>query len=356
MTASHIEIPDRLNVASFFVDRNVAEGRGEKVAFLSEDRTLTYSQLRESVNRVGNALLDLGLEMEQRVLLLLLDGTEFVASFFGAIKMGAVPVPVNTMMRAQDYSYFLNDSRARVAIISQSLLAEAGPILPQAPYLRQVVVVGNAEGEQFPFDQWVAKASPKLDPARTTKDDVAFWLYSSGSTGLPKGVVHLHHDMMISSDTYALQVQGFGGPESVEDLNMKAIGPASEEVRRECLSGRDAEAEGGKIEALLGLLYLEHGRKEGGDAEEDGGLESVDHLEHRLGQGPVRVEHRLGAPPHGEVHVVSQPVGEEEFRRRKGPISVRDAQHLKGVGVGGNHHIVVEVHNPLRKPGGAGGV
>lgn len=196
MTASHIEIPDRLNVASFFVDRNVVEGRGEKGAFLCEDRTLTYSQLQESVNRVGNALLDLGLEMEQRVLLLLLDGPEFVASFFGAIKMGAVPIPVNTMMRAQDYSYFLNDSRAQVAIISQSLLAEAGPILPQAPYLRQVVVVGNAEGEQFPFDQWVEKASPKLDPVRTTKDDVAFWLYSSGSTGLPKGVVHLQHDMM----------------------------------------------------------------------------------------------------------------------------------------------------------------
>ena len=211
MTASPIEIPERLNVADFFVDRNVVEGRGDKVAFLCEDRTTTYAQLQESVNRVGNALLDLGVEMEQRVLLLQLDSPEFVASFFGAVKIGAVPVPVNTMMRARDYLYFLNDTRAEVAIISQTLLAEAGPILLQARHLIKVVVVGEAEEaeeEQIPFDRWVEKASPKLDAARTTKDDVAFWLYSSGTTGFPKGAVHLQHDMVVCSDTYALQVLG----------------------------------------------------------------------------------------------------------------------------------------------------
>jgi benzoate-CoA ligase len=208
MTAPVIEIPDRFNAASFFVDRNVAEGRGDKVAFFCEDRTITYGQLQELVNRVGNALLDLGVEMEDRVLLLLLDGVEFVAAFFGAIKVGAIPIPVNTMMRAQDYLYFLNDSRAQLAIISQPLLAEAGQILGQAQFLKHVVVVGKAEGKQIAWDQWVGKAGAKLEAPPTSKDDAAFWLYSSGSTGFPKGAVHLQHDMVICSDTYALQVLG----------------------------------------------------------------------------------------------------------------------------------------------------
>ncbi len=208
MTAPESAIPDRFNVASFFVDRNVAEGRGDKAAFFCEDRTVTYVQLQELMNRVGNALLSLGVEIEHRVLLLLLDCPEFVASFFGAIKIGAIPIPVNTLMRAQDYLYFLNDSRARVVIISQPLLAEAGAILGQARYLKHVVVVGKAEGKQMAFDQWVGRASATLEAADTSKDDAAFWLYSSGSTGFPKGAVHLQHDMVVCTDTYALQVLG----------------------------------------------------------------------------------------------------------------------------------------------------
>ncbi len=208
MPTPQIEIPDQFNAATFFVDRNVAEGRGDKVAFFHEDRTVTNRQLQELVNRVGNALLDLRVEMEHRVLLLLLDCPEFVAAFCGAIKIGAVPIPVNTMMRAQDYLYFLNDSRARVAIISQPLLAEAGPILGQAKFLRHVVVVGKTEGKQIAWDQWVGKASTTLEAAPTSKADAAFWLYSSGSTGFPKGAVHLQRDMMICADTYALQVLG----------------------------------------------------------------------------------------------------------------------------------------------------
>lgn len=203
-----IEVPAQFNGASFFVDRNVAEGRGEKVAFFCEDRTITYRQLQELVNRVGNGLRDLGVEQEQRVLCLLLDSPEFVASFFGAIKVGAIPVPVNTMMRGQDYLYFLNDSRAKVTIISEPLLAEAGPVLNQASYLKHIIIVGRPSGKQVAFDQWVGKASSTLTAAETSKDDAAFWLYSSGSTGSPKGAVHLQHDMVVCSDTYAMQALG----------------------------------------------------------------------------------------------------------------------------------------------------
>ena len=208
MTTPPIQLPERFNVANYFVDQNVVEGRGDKIAFFHENRTITYGQLQKLVNRVGNALLDLEVELEHRVLLLLFDSPEFVASFFGAIKIGAVPVPVNTMMRAEDHLYFLNDSRARVAIISQPLLAQVGPILGKARYLKHVVVVGEAEGSRIAFDSWIANAPTTLEAADTSKDDAAFWLYSSGSTGFPKGAVHLQHDMVVCSDTYALQVLG----------------------------------------------------------------------------------------------------------------------------------------------------
>ena len=133
-----MEIPARFNAASFFVDRHVAEGRGDKVAFFYEDTSLTYGAMAELVNRAGNALLDLGVQPEQRVLLLLLDSLEFVATFWGAIKIGAIPIPVNTMLRADDYLYFLEDSRARVAVISEALLARGGadPGAGQAPEAR----------------------------------------------------------------------------------------------------------------------------------------------------------------------------------------------------------------------------
>jgi benzoate-CoA ligase family protein len=203
-----IELPARFNAATFFVDRHVAEGRGDKVAFFHDAGSITYTGLQELVNRTGNALLDLGVRPEQRVLCLLLDSPEFLGAFWGAIKIGASPIPANTMMRADDYLYFLDDSRAPVAIVSEALLAEAGPALAKARYLRHVIVAGRASGPQIAFDGWVGKASARLEPFDSSKDDPAFWLYSSGSTGRPKGAVHLQHDMVVCSDTYALQVLG----------------------------------------------------------------------------------------------------------------------------------------------------
>jgi benzoate-CoA ligase family protein len=202
------DIPAQFNVTRFYVDRHVEAGRGDKVAFFYEDRSITYGQLQELVNRTGNALLDLGVQREQRVLCLLLDSPEFLGAFWGAIKIGAIPIPTNTMMRGQDYLYFLNDSRAPVAIISEPLLAEAGPVLSQARYLEHVVVVGKPSAKQIGFDAWIGKASTQLETVDSSKDDAAFWLYSSGSTGRPKAAVHLQHNMVYCSDTYATQVLG----------------------------------------------------------------------------------------------------------------------------------------------------
>ncbi|MGC1088615.1 MAG: AMP-binding protein, partial [Candidatus Acidiferrum sp.] len=142
-----ITLPETFNVATHFVDRNVQEGRGAKVAIECGDERITYQQLLENTNRVGNVLLALGVRPEERVLLLLLDTPEFLYAFFGAIKIGAVAVPVNTQAKPQDYEYIFNDCRARVAMVSEALL----PHLQNIPreklrYLQEIVVSDGKQG------------------------------------------------------------------------------------------------------------------------------------------------------------------------------------------------------------------
>jgi benzoate-CoA ligase len=199
-------LPQEFNVATFFVDRNVKEGRGPRPAFLCEDRVLTYADVQDLTNRTGNALLDLGVVAEDRVWMCCVDAPEFLGTFWGSIKIGAVPIPTNTLMRTADYVYFLCDSRAKVAVVSASLMAEVGPALSQSPYLRHVLVAGGPPGAHLAWEAQIARASAKLEAARTSRDEAAFWLYSSGSTGFPKGAVHLHHDMVVCQETYARQV------------------------------------------------------------------------------------------------------------------------------------------------------
>ena len=201
-------LPQEFNVSTYFVDRNIAEGRGSRPAFLYEDHVITYADVQDLTNRTGNALLDLGIAPEDRVWMLCLDAPEFIGTFWGAIKIGAVPIPTNTVMRTADYVYFLRDSRAKVAVVSAPLLAEAGPALGQSPYLRHVLVAGGPAGSYLSWEDRIAHASSTLTAAPTSRDDAAFWLYSSGSTGFPKGAVHLHHDMVVCQETYAKQVLG----------------------------------------------------------------------------------------------------------------------------------------------------
>src|SRR5256712_6072709 len=160
MNASDL-LPAQFNVATWFVDRNVAEGRGAVAAFHYEDRTLTYAQVQDLVNRTGNALLAVGVETENRVLMLCLDAPEFIGTFWGAIKIGAVPVPTNTLMRTADYLYFLNDSRAKVAIVSAPLLAEAGPAPPEAKHRKHVLVARGAPRADPSPPQQSANNAPK---------------------------------------------------------------------------------------------------------------------------------------------------------------------------------------------------
>jgi benzoate-CoA ligase len=182
----------------------VAEGRGDKVAILCGDREVTYAQVLENSNRVGNALRRLDVRIENRVVLLLLDTPEFAYSFFGAMKIGAVPIPVNTLMKSPDYEYVLNDSRAVAAIVSEPLLPQIQAIPgDRLRYLRHIVVVGPAQDGCESLGDLMAASSPDLEAEQMSKDDAAFWLYSSGSTGFPKGCVHLQHDMLFCSEYYA---------------------------------------------------------------------------------------------------------------------------------------------------------
>ena len=208
-------IPPQFNVAAYFVDRNLDEARAGSPAFLCEDGDLTWRGVADLTNRCGNALLELGVGREDRVLLACLDGSEFVGTFWGAIKIGAVPVPVNTLLRRQDYLYFLNDSRARAAVVSAPLLPEVGPALEEAHHLRHVLVAGGAGQGHLSWEKRVERASGALAPAPTSRDDAAFWLYSSGSTGFPKGAVHLHHDMVVCFETMARQVLGLRSTDRV---------------------------------------------------------------------------------------------------------------------------------------------
>ena len=204
------EVPDQYNLVDHFVDRHIREGRGARVAIISGTQRVTYGQVAELVNRVGNGLLELGLQEEQRVLLLLPDSPEFVAAYFGAMKIGAVAVPTSTALRADDYAYFLADSRAKIAIVHSTLLSEFRPALASQRYCKYVIVCGEPADEYIRWGDFVQRASPSLEPAPTYKDESAFWLWTSGSTGRPKAAVHLHRDWFYCCEYYArgiLQIQ-----------------------------------------------------------------------------------------------------------------------------------------------------
>jgi benzoate-CoA ligase family protein len=211
LTAVDLGVPETFNIATHFVDRHAQEGRGGHIAIECGDERVTYAALLEQVNRFGSALRDvLEVRPEERVLLLMVDTPAFHVAFFGAIKIGAVPIPTNTLWKTADYRYVLNDARARVAIVSEALLPHiAGLSRADVPALRHIVVAGGtAAPEHHSFASLVERGSAELPPEPTHRDSPAFWLYSSGSTGAPKGCVHLHHDMLICAELFGKGVLG----------------------------------------------------------------------------------------------------------------------------------------------------
>ena len=204
---SMTEIPAYFNVAEFFITRHISESRGDNTALVCGGAALTYREINAMVNRCGNALRSLGVEEEQRVLIALPDCLEFVVAYFAAMKIGAVAVPTTSISDSDDYLYFLSETRARVLIIDENSLPKVEPVISRCPYLKKVIVRGQAAS---PHLRWLelSKESPEIEPARTLSSTVAFWLWTSGSTGPAKPVVHLHRDWVYCCESYARGVLG----------------------------------------------------------------------------------------------------------------------------------------------------
>ena len=201
-----MEIPKTYNCVTTFLDRHIAEGRGEKAAVYCNDEVRTYNDVFENVNRMGNGLKKLGVDRENRVYLLVPDSPSLIYAMLGAMKIGAVPIPVNTRLPAQSQLYMLNDSRAKVLLVSVELLDVVENIKSRLEFVQHIVVDGES-GAGYPvLSELLASASSNLEPAKTHKDDTAFWLYTSGSTGEPKGVVHQHQNWIYCCECYAKSI------------------------------------------------------------------------------------------------------------------------------------------------------
>jgi 4-hydroxybenzoate-CoA ligase len=194
------------NMADYFLDRNIRQGRGHKIAIYSEHRNYTYNDLQKMVNKNANGLREIAVRVDDRLMILMLDVPQFYAMFWGAVRIGAIPVPVNTMLTPEDYEYYLNDSRARVLAVSEELLPLVRQIKGDLHYLRDLVVISETEGAHIPFRQKYRHSPSTIKTEYTTRDDAGFWIYSSGSTGSPKGAVHSQYDMVVTSESYAQKV------------------------------------------------------------------------------------------------------------------------------------------------------
>jgi len=186
------------NAAVELLHRRIAEGRGDHVAYVDDRARITYIELRDRVNRAANVLRGLGIQREQRVMLIMLDTIDFPTMFLGAIQAGIVPIPTNTLLQPQDYAFMLADSRARAIIVSDAL--EGKVTVPERSDVKLV--------KTSALEAMLNFASTESVPADTHTDEIAFWLYSSGSTGTPKGAMHLHAHLMRTYELYAKGVLG----------------------------------------------------------------------------------------------------------------------------------------------------
>ena len=208
MNAPVDTIPRGYNFAADILERNLAAGRAGKAAYIDARGSTTYGELAERVERFGHALRTLGIRREERILICLTDTIDWPVAFLGALKAGVVAVPVNTLLTEDDYAYMLEDSRARLLIVSDEIYPKFAAAIAASKDLAHVIVSGDDVHGQTPFNDLLKAAPAEPYTAPTTRDDMGFWLYTSGSTGKPKGAVHTHADLKLTDDLYAKPVLG----------------------------------------------------------------------------------------------------------------------------------------------------
>jgi 4-hydroxybenzoate-CoA ligase len=193
------------NAANDFIDANVARGLGDKIAFTDAERSLTYRALQERSWRFAVALMELGLPQEARIILLCHDTIDYPVAFWGAIRAGIVPIPLNTLLTAEQYAYLFADSRAAATVVAAQLAPTLLSIRARLPDLRKIIVAEASNAERAAlrdvlfFDDVLAQTEPRPFTPSTMSDEVAFWMYTSGSTGDPKAVKHVHTSLMASA-------------------------------------------------------------------------------------------------------------------------------------------------------------
>jgi 4-hydroxybenzoate-CoA ligase len=195
------------NAVDWFLDRHIRDGAGDRTAFTDPWRSLTYDGLATATRRFAGGLRRLGIARERRIALLLLDTIDFPIAFWGALRGGVVPIPINTLLTPDVTAYILNDSRAEAVVVSAPLLAALGPVFHAARHLKHVIVSepnGGTPGDGIAFSDVLGGGDG--DTEDTSPDEIAFWLYSSGSTGAPKGVRHVHGSLRATAETYGNQV------------------------------------------------------------------------------------------------------------------------------------------------------